>query len=272
MRALAHILLLLLTSLAGARAQPSFPTKPIRSQEGRYAGFAVDATGQLYVLTPGGQLGKYGPAGDSIGVFNEVRQYGRLSLIDVTNPMKPLLFYGDFGTLVILDRFMRKVNVVDLRRLGIFQARAVARSYDNQVWVYDGQDTRLRKVSEDGRILLSTPELRTVMDDPPMPHRIFDRNGMTYLYDTLRGLYVFDYYGAYRNRLEFSGWSDLEVLDGRVMGVRNGKVMEYSLKTPGFRETPLPDSLQRSGPWIFTPRGAYVREPNAIRLYPHWSP
>lgn len=271
MRMLAYTALLICFCMQ-ASAQPSFPSVPIRSLEVRFTRFAADAIGQLYVLGAGGQLRKYGPAGDSVGVFNEVRQYGRLSHIDVTNPMRPLLFYADFGTVVVLDRFMRLVNTIDLRRLGIFQAQAVARSYDNQVWVYDGQDTRLRKVSEDGRVLLSTPELRTVMDDPPMPQRIFDRNGMTYLYDSLRGLYVFDYYGAYRNRLELVGWSDLEVLEGRVMGLRNGYVIEHSLRAPTSRETPLPDSLKTAGPWAFTSRGAYVGNRTSILLYPHWSP
>lgn len=271
MTRLAHIALLLALTLT-ARPQPVFPTSPLRSLDGNWGPFAADATGHLYVLTPGGQLRKYGPAGDSIGVFNEVRQYGRLTSIDVGNPMKPLLFYADFGTLVVLDRFMRSVNVTDLRRLGIFQAKAVARSYDNQVWVYDGQDTRLRKVSEDGRVLLSTPELRTVMEDPPLPERILDRNGMTYLYDPRRGLYAFDYYGAFRNRLELTGWSHVEVLDGRLMGVRDGRVLEYALRTPGTRETHLPDTLSHAGPWQFTPRGVYVRQAAGIRLYPHWTP
>lgn len=228
--------------------------------------------GQLYILTPGGQLRKYGPAGDSIGVFNEVRQYGRLSHVDVTNPLKPLLFYAEYSTLVVLDRFMRMVNVIDLRRIGIFQAHAVARSYDNQVWVFDGQDSRLRKVSEDGRILQSTPELRMVMDQPPMPDRIFDRNGMVYLYDPRQGLYVFDYYGAFRNRIELIGWSNAEVLDGRVMGVQDGKILEYGLRVPGFRETPLPDRLKPSGSWQFTPRGAYVLQPGSIDFYSNWLP
>lgn len=271
MRGWLYITLLLVASLPLA-AQPSFPLTPIRSREGRYDLFAADAIGQLYVLTSSGQLKKFGPAGDSIGVFNEVRQYGRLHRLDVTNPMKPLLYYGDFGTVVILDRFLRRVQSIDLRKLGIFQPLAIARSYDNQVWVYNGQDTRLRKLSEEGQVLLSTPELRTVMDDPPMPQQVFDRNGRVYLYDVDRGLFVFDYYGAFQQRLELTGWRYPDIVEGRLMGLKDGKVMLYSLKPPGYAEVPLPATLTTAGPWYFSPQGMYVQDSSAIRLYPHWRP
>lgn len=271
MRSWLYITLLLAASLPLA-AQPPFPQAPIRSWEGRYSLFAADSIGQLYVLMPSGQLKKLSPVGDSIGVFNEVRQYGRLHWLDVTNPMKPLLYYGDFGTVVILDRFLRLVQSIDLRRQGIFQPLAIARSYDNQIWVYNGQDTRLRKLSEEGQVLLSTPELRTVMDDPPMPQQVFDRNGKVYLYDVDRGLFVFDYYGAFQQRLELRGWRHPEILEGRLMGLGDGKVLVYSLKAPGYREVPLPKPLMAGGPWQFSPRGMYVQDSTAIRLYPHWQP
>ena len=39
-------------------------------------------------------------------VFNDVKKFGQATLIDVSNPLKVLLYYRDFATIVVLDRFL----------------------------------------------------------------------------------------------------------------------------------------------------------------------
>ena len=113
-------------------AQGSFPLE--KRFEGGISDFAVDNLGSIYLFYKTDQLKKLDANGDSVGVFNAVRKYGQLYSIDVTNPLKILLYYKDFGTIVTLDRFLNVRNTIDLRRLNIFQAKAVGLSFDNNVW------------------------------------------------------------------------------------------------------------------------------------------
>ncbi|PWU03900.1 MAG: hypothetical protein C5B52_02535, partial [Bacteroidetes bacterium] len=76
--------------------------------------FTADNLGNLYIITPTDQLKKLDPEGDSLAVFNEVRRYGTLYTMDVTNPLKLILYYKDFSTVVTLDRFLNRINTVDL--------------------------------------------------------------------------------------------------------------------------------------------------------------
>ena len=87
--------------------------------------FSVDALGNLYILSKNDQLKKIDARGDSVAVFNAVKRYGQLYSIDVTNPLKILLYYKDFGTVLTLDRFLSVRNTLDLRRQNIFQVKAV---------------------------------------------------------------------------------------------------------------------------------------------------
>jgi hypothetical protein len=96
--------------------------------------FTVDNLGNLYIVSNTGQIKKIGPNGDSIAVFNNVRQYGKLYLIDVTNPLRALLYYRDFGTIVVLDRFLNTRATIDLRKQQLFQVNAIGQSYDNNIW------------------------------------------------------------------------------------------------------------------------------------------
>src|SRR5690606_8719643 len=123
---------------------------------------------------------------DSPAIFNDVKRFGQASLIDVSNPLKVLLYYENFSSIVMLDRFLNVRNSIDLRKQNIFQVKAIGQSYDNKIWLYDEVNNRLKKIDEDGKLLLETPDFRQLFDEAPSPQYIFDKDQFVYLYDSTR--------------------------------------------------------------------------------------
>lgn len=238
-----------------------------RQLKGSFTSFTADNLGNLYVLTTENQLKKFNVRGDSMGVFNDVRRYGKLSQINATNPLRTVLFYRDFRTIVVLDRLMNTVNTIDLRRLNIFQVRVVAPAYDNNVWVFDEQESKLKKVGEDGRLLSETADLRLVLDEAPIPQRIFDQNGYVYMYDPGKGIFIFDYYGALKNKIALLNWAYLQVLGTTIAGRVDDKIMSYRTGTLDIRETPVPQAVATSQNIQITPLGIYVLDEKGVTLY-----
>ena len=111
-----------------SRAQDTSFFKLTGKLEGSYTDFNVDNLGNYYLLSKNNQLKKLSSKGDSVGVFNDVRRYGKLYSMDVTNPLKCLLYYRNFSTVVVLDRFLNTVNTIDLRKQNIYQVKAIAQS------------------------------------------------------------------------------------------------------------------------------------------------
>jgi len=107
------------------KAQNESPHKLISMIRGDIVDFAVDNLDNVYVLASTDQLKKYNAAGDSVAVFNNVKKFGKLSTIDVSNPLKVLLYYKDFSTIVVLDRLLAIRNTIDLRKQNIFQVNAL---------------------------------------------------------------------------------------------------------------------------------------------------
>lgn len=235
--------------------------------KGNFTSFTADNLGNLYVLTADNQLKKYNARGDSMGVFNDVRRYGKLTHINATNPLRTVLFYRDFRTVVILDRLMNTINTIDLRKLNIFQVRVVAPSYDNNVWVFDEQESKLKKVGEDGRLLSETADLRLVLDEAPIPQKIFDQNGYVYMYDPGKGMFIFDYYGALKNKIALLNWGDMQVLGTTIAGRVNDKIMSYRTGTLDMKETPIPEALAAFQNIQVTPIGIYVLDEKGVTLY-----
>ncbi len=271
------LIILLFCSVFYVQAQTDSATKasgtsflpPVSLYSGKVKQFATDNLGNIYVLTPAGLLIKLNSKGDSLNVFNEVRRYGNVYTIDVTNPMKVLLYYKEFSTVVMLDRYLNRINMIDLRKSGIFQAKAIGLSYDNNVWIFDEQSAKLKKIDETGRVLSETTDLRQVLDVMPSPHTLIDRDGFVYVYDDSKGLYVFDYYGALKNTLPLTGITDLRVIGKTIAGRRQNKLVRYTLGTLELQHQPLPEIIQDAAKIYITQQGVYVLNESGILMYPY---
>lgn len=249
------------------RTQDAANFRLVRSVMGEFTAFSADNLGNLYAITPGNQLVKYNQQGTWMGVFNDVRKHGKLTLIDPSSPLRTILFYKDFKTVLVLDRLLNLVNTVDLRKQGIFQVRAVCLGYDNSFWVFDEQESRLRKVGEDGRLLSETADLRLALDEAPVPIRIFDQSRYVYMYDSLKGMYIFDYYGTLKQKLPITGWSDVQVIGNTILGRKEGKLLKYTTGTLQLEETILPSFLRDAENILIMPQGVFVLDTKGIHLF-----
>lgn len=230
MKYLVIILCFFLTTFASAQVNDT-AFSLIKTYKGDITAASMDNLENLYLVSSTGQVKKYGPKGDSIGVFNGIRNNGKLYSIDVTNPLKPLLFYKDFSSVMILDRFLAARTTVDLRKYNIFQPSAIALSYDNNIWVFDAYDNKLRKIDETGTVQLETSDFRQLFGTSIAPQKIINDNGLVYLADSAAGIFVFDNYGTFKKRLPLKGWTNIEVRNGAVVRLSQGEIIVYNPAT-----------------------------------------
>jgi len=229
--------------------------------------FDADNLGNIYIIDAGNQLKKLGPRGDSLAVFNDVRRYGNIAAIDVTNPLKILVYYRDFTTIIELDRFLNIINTIDLRKLNILQARAVGLAYDNNIWVFDELDAKLKRIADDGSLVDQSTDFRQLFDTVPDPVSIRDRDGLVYLYDPARGVYIFDHYGTLKTHLDFSGWKDFEVIGKNLLGRDNEKFYRYQPGTLSMKEEPIPASYEGAIRIRIMPAVIYVLKKTGLEVY-----
>jgi hypothetical protein len=249
------------------KAQKNVPYKLIASIQGDIVDFAVDNLDNVYVLTGTDQLKKYNVNGDSVAIFNNVKKFGKVSTIDVSNPLKVLLYYKDFSTIVVLDRLLTVRNTIDLRQQNIFQVKAIGQSYDNNIWVYDEGDSKLKKINDEGKSLLETADFRLLFDEAPHVKNIYDQDGFVYLYDPEQSIFVFDYYGALRNKIQISGWLDFKVAGKFIFGINNDTLHRYEINTFRLDEEKLPIPLKNSLKVNFTSARLYALKQDLLEIY-----
>lgn len=233
------MLFLLLTAQSTYAQSDSF--RLLRRFRSDVVQLAVDNLDNIYVISSTGQLKKYDARGDLSAVYNQVKRFGKLHAIDVTNPLKLLLFYKDFSTVVVLDRLLTLRAAVDLRKLNIIQTSAVGVSYDGNIWLFDAYENKLKKIDEQGTLLLETPDFRNVFADAIQPQQILDQNGTVYVYDAANGLYLFDYYGAFKKKLPVTGWQHIAVWNHYITGIQDNHFQFFNTATllSGMRTLPV---------------------------------
>jgi len=236
----ALMILCLCASGSGTLAQDDSVFRYQRSVKGNFSYFNVDNLDNLYLFNSTNQLKKLNANGDSAGVFNDVKRYGKPGYTDVNNPLKVLLYYPPFSTVVVLDRFLNMRNSINFRKQGIFMVNAIATSYDNNIWIFDEQDYKLRKMDEEGRIIQESTDFRQLFDSVPAAAQLIDRENFVYLYDPEKGFYIFDYYGTYKNRLPFLHWNNVEVSGKLLYGFNDNRLYSYELNSLTLKEYDLP--------------------------------
>jgi len=230
----------------------------IRILHGDYKELTVDNLDNIYVLNSHNQVKKYNSNGDSVAVYNDVRKFGQASLIDVSNPLKVLIYYRDFATVVMLDRFLNAVNVVDLRKQKILEAHAIGQSYDNSIWVYDELESKLKKIDEKGKLVQETADFRLMLGQAISPAKIFDENRYVYLYDSLKGVYVFDYYGALKNGILIQHWQNLKVAGNYIFGSQHDTLYRYDIRSFRVDEWMMPGEILHADAFSFSSSRLYA--------------
>lgn len=258
------LLLLIISSLAG---NGQLITEKLKVIPGTYTTVAVDNLGSIYLLNKNNQLKKLNEKGDSIAVYNNVKKLGTASLLDVSNPLKVLLYYQNFATLVMLDRLLTPVNSIDLRQQQIFNAEAVGLSYDGKIWLYDNMENVLKKIDDKGSLLSKTPDFRQLFNETPAPQQIIDRNKQVYIYDSARGIYIFDYYGAYKGKIAITHWRNLRITDRYIYGNDDDRFYRYTLHSLKFEEWPIPGALKYKQQYIFEDGLLYAPDAEGLSIY-----
>lgn len=266
MRTLLNILILSFFSFL-AKAQSFSMGQKLKTVTGDYASFSVDNLDNIYLLSASNQLKKLNQAGDSISVFNDIKKFGEATLVDVSNPVKIMLYYKGFSIIVVLDGMLNLKNTIDLRRKNIFNATAAGLSYDGKIWLYDDMDNVLKKLDDEGNVLFKTADFRQIFDKVLAPVKIFDQNQYVYLYDSLQGIYVFDYYGSYKNKIDITGWKNLHITGKYIYGAVGNALYRYNISTFKYDEWPVPAALQGVKQLFIKNNKLYALGKNGLDIY-----
>lgn len=226
----------------------------------------VDDLGNVYIVRQDNSLVRFDERGDSSAFFRSI-QNGDIGSVDVTNPMRIVLYYPAYSRVVLLDRQLAQKNDLDLRKLQLASPPVVAASADGNLWVYDQFNARLRKIDEQLNEVTTSNDLRQEIHTVPNPVFMVERDWKIFLSDTLRGLYTFDRYGNYINTLSIFGVRQLQVVGSQLLYLRGDTLHSWDVARVSATALPLPTSYGAIRHAAFVRNTLYVLYADRLVLY-----
>ena len=216
------------------------------------ADFATaDHLGNAYLLR-GFELEKYDSTGQFVARFSTNR-LGAPTYVDASNPMKLLVWYSAFQTVLFLDR-----NLIELGRLNLVEAGfpalcCLATAADGNFWAYDERTAQLLKLNNAGGRLLESPPLNLELGRSLTPTCIRDNSGQgPWMSDPALGIVVFDPFLRISTILPHKNLSTFIAQEDMLFFIASDAIRMEPARGMAARSIALPSSLKtKAGPiWL----------------------
>ncbi len=125
----------------------------------------------------------------------------------------------------------------------------------------------MKKIDEDGKLLLETPDFRLLFGEAPNPQKIFDEDKYVYLYDSSQAVFVFDYYGTLKNKILITGWKNFKVAGKYIFGSNGDTLHRYEISSFRLDEWKMPEELKDSRSFNFTTDRLFALKGDELEIY-----
>ena len=208
----------------------------------------IDAFGNIYVINSM-QITKYNAIGNIQKSFS-VKRYGKIDFIDVSNPLKILVYYKDFQQVIFLDnQLTASSDMISLENIGYEQTSLICNSSNNSFWLFDKQNNSLLRFNSESKTLVKTGNLKRILDINLNPNYMLEHNGYLYLNCPKEGILLFDIYGTYYKTFPIKELKEFSIVNGNVFYFKENTLHEYQPTTLNTVQKQFTDTLLKNVYW-----------------------
>lgn len=191
--------------------------------------FEVDELGFVYAIHKD-RIVKMYPDGKFFYEFS-FKNAGRIGRLDVYDPLKPLVYFSETGDLQVLDNTMsRQRDVINLYSYGFGEVSCLAASVDHNYWIFERSRGELLRLNGSFEEITSTGNIVQLLGENPNPVLVKEHNNHVFLCDTTLGIYVFDIFGGFVQKISGKGITSLSATDDLVVFCQSDTLFAHHLR------------------------------------------
>lgn len=192
--------------------------------------FTTDIFGNIYIIN-GNIITKYNKNGQKISSWSSNNK-GRITFADASDPMKILVYSGEFGVITLLDNTLTPVaGPVFLSELGYLPPLKVCSASEGGFWIFDNSEAQLHRYSNSLKSVVKSPEIRFNDLSIPEPSFLLEHNNNIYISDTAKGLIITDKYGTIIRTLPLKNIYDFHCLNNNLIYQEDNNVIFLNINT-----------------------------------------
>ncbi len=200
---------------------------------------SVDRLDNIYLITQKNELLKYNASGKFLYRYSN-KDFGNDFQIDVTDPLRVLIFYPLFQQIIILNNTLSEISRYTFNRDVSKRITLAATANDNGIWVYDQNNQELHKLSNDFIDEYSAGNIYQQTSVKVQPEILITNSQFVYLYDKKTGILQFDRFGSYIKTILVDSLNQFQINNEEIIYLDNNSLKRLNIQTYNLQPEPLP--------------------------------
>ncbi|MBN2596231.1 hypothetical protein [Labilibaculum sp.] len=170
---------------------------------------SVDYLGNIFAVNKC-ELIEFNSKGEKLAVFSN-SMLGSIRHIDVSNPLRILVFYDDFNQILFLDRNLAEIgSEIDLFAFSDNETELVCSSANGGFWIYNSDDNQAIHISENGKIINQSILMNTFYQNC-IPDKMLEYNNDLYFLYPEMGILNLDRNGQFKRKISLPGIKNFQI-------------------------------------------------------------
>lgn len=155
---------------------------------------------------------------------------GNIDHLDVSNPLRPLLFYKDQGVIIVLDNTLsQQENQISLNEMGLYQTNCIANSnFDNGIWLYDLDVNEIIKINQNSKITYKSGNLSVLVPETDFQVISLKEKNRNLFVVTPSKLLIIDQFGSLIKTLNLSAKKGLIIKEDDLISYDGQYIYKYN--------------------------------------------
>lgn len=189
----------------------------------------IDQYGYFYIIDQDNLI-KYDSEGHTLYHYSN-KLLGNIDQIDISNPLRPLLFYKDQGLIIVLDNTLsQQKEPISLNELGLYQTNCIANSnFDNGIWLYDIDVNEIIKINHLSEVNYRSGNLSVLIPNMEFPIlNLKEKNRKLYVV-TRNKIFVMDQFGSLLSVITLSAEKGLIIKEKNIITYDGNAICQFDI-------------------------------------------
>lgn len=189
----------------------------------------IDQYGYFYIIDQDNLI-KYDSEGHTLYRYSN-KLLGNIDQIDISNPLRPLLFYKDQGLIIVLDNTLsQQKEPISLNELGLYQTSCIANSnFDNGIWLYDIDVNEIIKINHLSQVNYRSGNLSVLIPNMEFPIlNLKEKNRKLYVV-TRNKIFVMDQFGSLLSVITLSAEKGLIIKEKNIITYDGNAICQFDI-------------------------------------------
>lgn len=185
----------------------------------------VDHLGDLYAVNDS-EIAKFNSKGEKISTFSK-SMFGAITQIDVSDPLRILIFYRDFNQVQFLNRELSEIgNEIDLFQFSDNETELICSSQKGGFWIFNSTDNQAIHISSKGKKINQSILLSSFFDDT-LPSKMIEYDTELYLLFPFKGILNLDQNGQFVKKIQIPAIEDFQISQNSIFYFKTGNLFEF---------------------------------------------